>query len=170
LVLGIGAGAAGSLIADYWPEESGPAQLGDARVSRIDGIPVPEQAERIEGEAGTLGGDALGIEELDAFVDGRVYDLPRAFSRRDVRGWYQDRNLEGNPWRAWAWCGVSEDGFGYHWALSTLGSQLSVMVLEDPRPDSPARDELVIVVGVRPLPPGDPAVPTPICAEVEALN
>jgi hypothetical protein len=135
-------------VTDLIPEAKGVDDLGDARESEIEGLPVPREASLLDGEFGN-------VEAGDGIVAGRVYDIPSGFSRGEVEEWYERLDdLADENWRdQWAWCPapVSESGVHYFWVNSALEAVLSLEVETDDREDSPASGDLVVSLLIREL-------------------
>lgn len=144
----IGAVATFVFVVDLIPEAKGVDDLGERRESEIEALPIPEEADLLRGEFGTL-------EAGDGVVAGRVYDFPSGFSRGEVARWYQrfDDLAEQNWRETWIWCPTpsTDNGVHYFWINNAFQAALSLEVETDDREDSPASGDPVVNLQIREL-------------------
>lgn len=135
-------------VSDLIPEAKGVDDLGERRETDIEALPVPEAAELLDGEFGTL-------EPGDGVVAGLVYGFPSGFSRGEVEQWYQGfDDLAEQNWRdTWIWCPTPSTGSGVHyfWINNEFQAALSLEVERDDRTDSPASGDVVVSLQLRDL-------------------
>jgi hypothetical protein len=128
-------------VSDLIPEAKGVDDLGEARESEIEGLPIPVEANLLDGEFGT-------VEPGDGILNGRVYDFPSGFSTSEVERWYRrlDGLAEQNWHELWVWCPapVTETGVHYFWVSNEFQAVLSLEVERDDRTDSPASGDVVV--------------------------
>ncbi|MGH9033719.1 MAG: hypothetical protein ACRDY4_10120 [Acidimicrobiia bacterium] len=146
--IGIAGASLFLLVDDLVPEPKTADDLGEPLDSEVEGLPVPAEADLLDGESGTL-------EPGEGLVSGRVYDFPGGFSRGDVERWYEDQELADKPWRdQWTWCPPAEpagNDVDYVWVLPALDAILSLEVGTDDRDGSPAAGEVVVRMEIRQL-------------------
>jgi hypothetical protein len=135
-------------VTDLIPEAKGVDDLGEARDSEIEGLPVPVEANLLDGEFGTL-------EPGDGIINGRIYDFSSGFSRGEIEAWYKriDDLADQNWHELWVWCPAPDTATGVHyfWVNNEFQAVLSLEVETDDRTDSPSSGEVVASLLMREL-------------------
>lgn len=148
MCLVIGAVATFMFVTDLVPEAKGVDDLGERRESDIEALPIPEEAELLRREFGT-------IEPGEGVVAGRVYGFASGYSKGEVEQWYErfDDLVEQNWRESWVWCPTpsTDRGVHYFWINNEFQAALSLEVETDDREDSPASGDVVVNLQLREL-------------------
>lgn len=144
--LAIAAVSAFMFIDQFADDAKGVDDLGEARPSEIELLPIPEAASSVSAGFGTL-------EPGNGVIDGRVYDFPSGFSRSEVAEWYEQEDLAGEAWGQWTWCTADEaaEGVHYFWVAPEIDELLSLEVGREDRDESPAEGNVVVRMELREL-------------------